>query len=207
MHYGMVIDLKRCMGCQTCATACKMSNNLPQGVRWNIVSTEDAATIDCAVGTYPNALKLQHWPVACQHCQNAACESVCPTGATYKDPETGLILIKTEECIGCEACINACPYGVRVSLKSEPVWTVGFASGYQDGPVHKAGTVGKCTMCSNLVAKGEDPFCVQACIGKARFFGDLDDANSPASKLLASGREVVVLKPEAGTNPSVCYVR
>ena len=112
MQYGMVIDLERCMGCQTCATSCKLANNLPSGNWWNTVRTEGGKTIDTASGDYPNC-ELQHYPVACQHCKEPACVAVCPTGATYKDEETGLVMQDPETCIGCKSCIEACPYAVR----------------------------------------------------------------------------------------------
>lgn len=207
MQYGMVIDLKRCMGCHTCATSCKLANNLPSDVWWNTVHTDGGATMDTASGEYPQALRLQHYPVACQHCRNAACLEACPTGATYRDEETGLIMIDSETCIGCEACISACPYDVRVHLAAEPVYAMDFSVGFQDAPAHVGNTVEKCTMCANLVSRGEDPMCVQGCVGKARFFGDLDDPESEVAKLIAGDREVVQLLAEQKTEPSVYYLK
>ena len=96
MQYGMVIDLSKCMGCQTCATSCRLANNLPSGTWWNTVYTEGGETIDTASGAYPDGLVLQHYPVACQHCKNPACVSVCPTGATYRDEETGIVMTDAE---------------------------------------------------------------------------------------------------------------
>ena len=193
MQYGMVIDLERCMGCQTCATSCKLANNLPSGNWWNTVRTEGGKTIDTASGEYPNC-ELQHYPVACQHCKEPACVAVCPTGATYKDEETGLVMQDPETCIGCKSCIEACPYAVRVYNDGEPA------------PVHIANTVEKCTMCANLVKQDQQPMCVQACVGYARFFGDLDDPESEVSKLIAS-RESTQLLVEQGTDPSVYYLK
>ncbi len=205
MRYGMVIDLKRCMGCQTCATSCKLANNLPSGNWWNTVRTEGGETIDTMSGEYPNCT-LQHYPVACQHCKEPACVAVCPTGATYVDEETGLVMQDTETCIGCKSCIEACPYGVRVYNDGEPAYALEFAVGFADAPVHLANTVEKCTMCANLIKQDEQPMCVQACVGYARFFGDLDDPESEVSKLIAS-RENMQLLPEQGTNPSVFYLK
>ncbi len=204
MRYGMVIDLTKCMGCQTCATSCKLSNNLPAGVWWNTVKTQGGTTIDTCGGTYPNCT-LAHLPVACQQCASPACVEVCPTGASYVDEATGLVLVDGETCIGCDTCISACPYEVRVHLDATPKYAVDFAVGAWDAPSHVGNTVEKCTMCANLVARGDEPMCVQACVGKARFFGDLDDPSSEVSKLIAS-RGGAQLLPEQGTDPSVYYL-
>lgn len=205
MQYGMAIDLAKCMGCQTCATSCKLANNLPSGTWWNTVHTDGGETIDTTSGDYPNC-HLQHYPVACQHCRDAACVSVCPTGATYKDEETGIVMIDEETCIGCKTCIEACPYNVRIYNDGEPTYALDFSVGYPDAPVHLANTVEKCTMCANLVKQDQQPMCVQACVGHARFFGDLDDPESEVSKLIAS-RENEQLLVDKGTNPSVYYLK
>ena len=81
---AIAIDLHRCIGCNTCSIACKMQNNVPDGMLWNRVLTEGVEMFDDAVGVYPN-LSRTYLPVACQHCENPACMKVCPTGATYKD--------------------------------------------------------------------------------------------------------------------------
>lgn len=206
MRYGMVIDLKRCMGCQTCATSCKLANNLPAKMWWNTVYTEGNTTIDTAAGDYPNNLTLQHWPVACQHCSNPVCLEVCPTGATFKDETTGIVMIDAEACIGCKTCMTGCPYGVRKYQEGEPAYAVEFACGYADAPVHVADTVEKCTLCKNLLDAGQEPMCVQACVGFARFFGDFDDPESTVSKLIAE-REYVQLLAEQGTEPNVYYLK
>ena len=205
MRYGMAIDLKKCMGCQTCATACKLSNNLPIGNWWNVVKTDGGDTIDTAKGEYPNC-SLQHYPVACQHCEKPACVEVCPTGATWRDEETGIVMQDPEICIGCQSCMMACPYQVRVYNDGDPDWVLDFSVGRTDAFQHVANTVEKCTFCKNLVDEGEDPMCVQACVGFARTFGDLDDPESEISKLIAS-REVEQLLAEQGTNPSVYYLK
>ena len=95
----LVVNLDRCIGCHTCANACKMQNNVPDGMLWNRVITEGCDAIDGAVGEYPN-LTRTYVPLACQHCENPACLKVCPTGATYKD-EQGRVEIDYDRCIGC----------------------------------------------------------------------------------------------------------
>lgn len=205
MQYGMAIDLKKCMGCQTCATSCKLANNLPSGVWWNTVYTDGGDTIDTARGEYPSNLTLQHYPVACQQCGFPLCIASCSTGATWKDDDTGIILTDPDACIGCKLCVEACPYDVRVFYDSEPTYALDFAVGFQDAPKHVVNTTDKCTFCHNLVTQGEDPMCVQACVGKARFFGDLDDPDSEVSQLITE-RETMQLLPEQNTRPSVYYL-
>lgn len=204
MQYGMVIDLKKCMGCQTCVTSCKLANNLPKNFMWNTVYTEGGTFIDTAGGTYPNCT-LQHRPVACQHCRNPLCVSVCPTGASARDAETGLVTVDNSICIGCLSCIEACPYNVRVFYESEPAYTMDFAVGYANAPTHVANTVDKCTFCKNLLDEGQTPMCVQACIGYARYFGDLDDPESEVAKLVAS-REYEQYLDEFDTSPAVYFL-
>lgn len=203
MRYGMAIDTKLCFGCTACAVACKSNNNLPNGVWWNQVHTDGGAYADTAAGTYPN-LTMAHYPVGCQHCANPACVDVCPTGASYQR-EDGIVLVNADECIGCESCIQACPYGVRTLNESEPAFAVDFALGDFDAPEHRGNTVEKCTFCFNRLDRGEMPACMEFCPGRARFWGDLDDPESDVSKAIA-GRETIRLKEEAGTEPSVYYL-
>ncbi|MRX82792.1 4Fe-4S dicluster domain-containing protein [Eggerthella sp. HF-4214] len=205
MQYGMVIDLKRCMGCQTCSTSCKLSNNLPDDTWWTRVLTVGGDVIDTASGTYPNA-HMRHVPLGCQHCENPACVKVCPVGATFKDAETGVVRQDYDKCIGCRMCMSACPYtGVRSFNWEEPKYAIGFPVGDPDASPHQKHTVEKCTLCNNLLAKGEEPKCVVSCVGEARHFGDFDDPDSEVSRLVRE-REHMQLLHEMGTNPSVYYL-
>lgn len=198
------IDLHRCIGCNTCALACKMQNNVPDGMLWNRVLTEGCDRFDSAEGVYPH-LTRTYLPLACQHCENPACERVCPTGATYKD-DKGRVEIDYDKCIGCRMCLAACPYtGVRSFNWEEPAYYADFALGDADAAKHEKHTVEKCIFCTQRVARGEQPACVADCIGRARHFGDLDDPNSEVSRLLAS-REYTQLHTEFGTKPSVYYL-
>lgn len=205
MQYGMAIDLKKCMGCQTCATSCKLANNMPVGAWWNIVYTEGGTTIDTVSGVYPDCA-IQHYPKACQHCAVPACVPVCPSGASYKDAETGIVYADTEICIGCKSCMEACPYDVRVFYDDEPTYSLGFAVGNEGILEHIVNTAEKCTLCYNLIEADEEPMCVQSCVGYARYFGDIDDPGSEISKVIAS-RETLQLLEEFGTHPSVYYLK
>ena len=144
-HYGMVIDTKRCVGCNACTTACKIANNVPEGIFWTRALTDGGDAPDTPKGTFPN-VQMRYITVGCQHCENPACTKVCPVGATYKDPETGIVRQDYDKCIGCRMCIAACPYtGVRSFNWQEPAYPMDFAVGDADAPAHQKHTVEKCT--------------------------------------------------------------
>ena len=204
-RYGMVIDTKRCVGCNACSVNCKITNNLPETNWWTRVLTEGGDEIDTPAGVFPD-VSMRYITVGCQHCENPACLEVCPTGATTKDEETGIVSVDSELCIGCESCIKACPYeGVRTLIKS-PEYYLDVVVGEYDAPPHKGGTVEKCTFCKNLIDRGDVPACMQLCPGRARYWGDLDDPESDVSKAI-EGRETMFLNEEAGTKPSVYYLQ
>ncbi|MEG2934191.1 MAG: 4Fe-4S dicluster domain-containing protein [Gordonibacter sp.] len=205
MRMGMVIDLHRCIGCHTCSVACKEANNIPDGMWWNRVFTDGGSSIDTASGEWPN-VSLSYMAISCQHCENPACVKVCPVGATYKDPETGIVRQDYDKCIGCRMCIAACPYtGVRSFNWEEPAFCAGQEIGDIDAPKHQKHVVEKCTFCYQRQARGEVPACMELCPPRARHYGDLDDPESEVSKLIAS-REYKQLLASEGTKPSVYYL-
>ena len=198
VRWGMVIDLKRCIGCHACTMACKAENATPPGVFW-------ARVLEKEVGKYPSA-KRTFLPVLCNHCQDPPCERVCPTGATSKG-EDGIVLVDYKQCVGCRACIIACPYQARFYLKElKPYFPAGMTPYEEVGYAKfEEGTVMKCTFCSHRVEKGLDPACVITCPTNARYFGDLNDPSSQVSRLIAD-RRGFQLRPELGTDPSVYYL-
>ncbi|BAK48362.1 MAG: 4Fe-4S dicluster domain-containing protein [Lachnospiraceae bacterium] len=217
MRYGMVIDLDKCIGCQTCAVVCHMHNAQPPGTWWNRVFTQGAEYHESAVGKDGN-YKIEFLPLSCQMCENPACEKVCPTGATYTN-EQGVVLVDYNRCIGCRTCMAACPYGVRQfnwQNAKKAKKDLGYDYGYPHDATEKpnrlvytqnrpTGVVEKCTFCAQYVQNGELPACVRACPGKARFFGDLDDPKSEVNQLI-SKKQVHRLREDYGTAPKVYYI-
>lgn len=204
-HYAIALDTHRCIGCFSCSVACKLENNLPDQVWYAEVKTVGGDSMHTPAGEY-GANTLSYLVTQCNHCDNPACVAACPTGATYKDEATGIVMQNTEECIGCQSCIEACPYeGVRTYVDGDPVSALDFPVGSVEAPVHLANTVEKCTMCHHRVSQGRVPACVEGCPARARVFGDLDDPESEISKLLAE-REYTQLLPEEGTGPNVFYL-
>ena len=205
MHYGMVIDTKRCVGCNACTVACKMANNVPQDIFWTRALTDGGEMMDTPAGEFPD-VSLRYITVSCQHCENPACAKVCPVGATYKDPETGVVRQDYDKCIGCRMCMSAGPYtGVRSFNWEEPRYPMDFALGDADAPKHQKHVVEKCIFCYQRLARGETPACMDLCPARARHFGDLDDPDSEVSKLLKE-RSYEQLLPSEGTKPSVYYL-
>ena len=167
MKNTLVIDLDRCSGCDSCVAACKMENQMNLGVVRNHVSAVGP------VGTFPD-IEMYWLPMQCQQCENPGCIEVCPTGASYRDEETGIVLVNAEDCIGCESCLTGCPYGVRQFNED-------------------AGVVQKCTLCAQITADGDGvPACVHNCNCGARFFGDYDDPESDVSRELAKYPEEAI---------------
>ena len=205
-RYGMVIDTQRCVACHACTIACKQFNHLPNGVLYNNVLTDGGEYMDTCRGEYPNNLHRCYYSMSCQHCSNPACVKVCPVGATFKDPETGVTRQDFDRCIGCRMCMAACPYtGVRSFIWEEPKYVIDWHFGDIDAPMHQKHTVAKCTFCYQRISKGKTPACMTVCAARARHWGDLDDPNSEVSQLIAN-REYRQLLPEKGTKPNCYYL-
>lgn len=197
---GLVIDLDTCVGCHACVTACKGWNDQgatgplgdadpygadPSGVFLNRVHSYQVTPQDAPA-------QIVNMPRSCLHCEDAPCVTVCPTGASYKRAEDGIVLVNPDTCIGCGLCAWACPYGAR---ELDPA----------------AGVMKKCTLCvdriynENLDPQDREPACVRTCPTGARHFGDLGDPDSDVSRLVKA-RGGFALMPDLGTKPVNRYL-
>ena len=175
--YVMFIDPNRCTGCNACRIACQAQWGLAPTLKFN-------SLIEQETGKYPKVQRLIT-PVQCQHCDDAPCQKVCPTGATYKR-EDGIVLIDAQKCIGCKYCMVACPYNARV--------------------INEHGVPEKCRFCAEYVVNGETPACVSTCMNDVRVFGDLDDPGSPLHELLKN-QDLIQLRADLQTKPRIYYAK
>lgn len=214
-RFVMVIDRRKCVGCFACTVACISENKLPVGVIYRVVYEEEK-------GKYPN-LSLVFTPRPCMQCDNPPCVKVCPADATFKSTKgisAGIVVIDYEKCIGCQKCVEACPYGARSIDKgiffteNTPRFQV-----YEKGPFFEyikewkkekynipEGNARKCHFCMHRLNEGILPACTTTCIGRATYFGDENDKNSLVYKVLNEAPKVFKLKDELGTKPRVYYI-
>ncbi len=183
-RYGFAIDVSRCIDCRACLVACNVENQV--GMKYTRIWVRDLGV----KGDYPH-LERTFVPYNCMHCGNPPCTQVCVSGATYKDADTGLVLVDQEACIGCGYCVDACPYSAR----------------YLD---RERGVVDKCTGCIQRLQVNQQPACVATCVGQARMFGDLNDPNSEVSLALKNADTVQRLDYElpdgTHTGPNVYFI-
>jgi Fe-S-cluster-containing dehydrogenase component len=198
MRWGMVIDLKRCIGCYGCQLACKAENGTPPGVFYARVLKQEE-------GQYPMVRQLA-LPVLCNHCEDPPCVEACPTGASFKWDD-GIVDIDHDLCVGCRACMMACPYTNRYYNDQPPHYFPQGMTPYEEARTdrHQHNVVMKCNFCRDRVRAGQAPACVANCPTVARTFGDLDDPMSEVSRLIKE-RGGFTLHPEIGTRPSVFYL-
>ncbi|HEX3704351.1 MAG TPA: NrfD/PsrC family molybdoenzyme membrane anchor subunit [Vicinamibacterales bacterium] len=176
-NYGFAIDLRKCIGCHACTVACKAEHQIPIGVNRCWVKTVEK-------GTFPDTRRF-FFPVLCNQCDEAPCAKICPTNALFKRRD-GIVDLHGDSCIGCRACMVACPYDQL----------------FIDPNTH---TAEKCNFCANRVENQLQPACVSVCPTECRIFGDLDDPTSEVAKI-ALREAISVRKPEKGTQPKVFYI-
>jgi Fe-S-cluster-containing dehydrogenase component/formate-dependent nitrite reductase membrane component NrfD len=177
MKYGFVIDNRKCIGCHACTVACKTENHVPLGVNRTWVKYVEK-------GAYPNTRRVFQ-VTRCNHCEKPPCVTICPTTAMYQRKD-GIVDFNPDRCIGCKACMQACPYD---SIYIDP----------------DDGTAAKCHFCAHRTEVGLEPACVIVCPEHAIIAGDLSDQSSEIAQLVA--RETVrVRRPEQGTRPKLYYI-
>lgn len=178
-HLVFVIDLRKCVGCNSCTVSCKSENNVPLGIfRAWVNEMED--------GKFPEP-KRHFLPRLCNHCENPPCVAACPAHAPFKRPD-GAVVVDYDICVGWKQCISACPYDAMF-------WN----------PLRE--TAGKCTYCVHRIDQDLEPACVTTCIGEARYIGDLSDSTSEVFQLLKSQKgNLYRLKPQSGAKPQTIYI-
>ncbi len=209
-RYIMTVDLRRCIGCQTCTAACRHKNATPPGVQWRKV-------LDIETGEYPDVNRT-FVPTGCMHCADPPCMHVCPSTATYKRKD-GIVDINYDLCIGCGYCAVACPYQARYIVHKRE-----FAFGErpteqeeEQFDARRMAVATKCNFCVDRVDHGIEhglvpgidpeatPACVNSCITGALQFGDREDADSNVSQLLAEN-QYFRMHEELGTDPGMYYL-
>ena len=214
MRWGMAIEQKRCIGCNSCVLACKAEHFLPPDIFWNRVLISET-------GKYPSVTKLIY-SVRCNQCQEPKCVEVCPTGATQQRQD-GIVWVDENQCVGCRYCMVACPYQARTFYEDgdkEYFPGQGLTEYEKMGQLlypHQEGVVQKCNFCLERIddglAKGlkpgvnreATPACVISCPSKAMHFGDLDDPYSEIARLIKE-KKGKPFHPEYGTEPSIYYI-
>jgi len=184
-HYAMIIYKDRCIDCERCIAACMQTNNVPSyGSRNTVLSRKKT-------GVAASKMIREFLPVLCNQCNRPPCVRVCPTKATYKDKKNGIVMMNQSLCVGCKACMTACPYNARYYNRESQA-------------------VDKCDFCyRQRLQKGEtNTACAEACPAQALFFGDLSEPTSEFSRMLHKPEQtILVLRPESGSMPNVFYLQ
>jgi tetrathionate reductase subunit B len=180
-RWAMVIDMTKCIGCQSCTISCTIENQSPVGQFRTVVNQYEVKT-DTNEGVAQMMM-----PRLCNHCDEPPCVPVCPVQATYQHKD-GIVVVDSDRCVGCGYCVQACPYDARFINE-------------------ETNTADKCTFCTHRLDAGLLPACVESCVGGARMIGDIKDDKSLVSQLLAANKEdIKVIKPEMNTKPHVFYI-
>jgi molybdopterin-containing oxidoreductase family iron-sulfur binding subunit len=212
IRFAMVIDLKKCLAkedCILCIDACHKTHNVPDfgnpkdEIKWIWKEEYEHAFPNKENYYLKEELKHADVPLFCNHCDNPPCTKVCPTKATWKRDEDGIVMMDWHRCIGCRYCMAACPYGSRSFNWRDPRTHIKEIS--DDFPTRTTGVVEKCTFCDERIAKDLMPACVEACTEKALIFGDLNNRKSNIRKLLKENFSIR-RKPGLGTEPEIYYI-
>lgn len=167
---GYYFNQANCIGCRACQIACKDKNDLPVHIVFRRVA-------DFEVGAFPNS-RIYHYSATCNHCRKPACVDACPSGANYISESDGTVQHDMGKCIGCQYCVNACPYGNPQYVEAKK-------------------KVEKCDACIQLRTAGEKPACVAACATRALEFGPFDELAEKHSDAVDS----IAILPATTTQP------
>ncbi len=211
-RWAMLVELRACVEnehCTDCINACHRLHNVPsfqdrkREIKW-IWTAPFAEVFPEQVRPFTrDDVKQKPVLVLCNHCENPPCVPVCPTKATFRREEDGIVMMDYHRCIGCRYCMAACPYGARSFNWADPRPAIPAIN--QTFPTRTKGVVEKCNFCEERLAKGQIPACVEACKDKGLYFGDLNNPGSEIRKVL-EGRFVLQRKPSLGTGPNVYYL-
>lgn len=223
-RWGMIVDLDKCTGCQACVVACHAENNVPIASEGEVIKGRGMHWIRIErywEGEYPD-IKARFVPMFCQQCQNAPCEPVCPTYASYHSEEENVNVQVYNRCVGTRYCGNNCPYRVRLFNFRMPEYDEPLNMQLNpDVSVRSAGVMEKCTFCIQRVRRSVETAtaenrplrtdevttaCAQACPADALIFGNLADEESRISQMLPSERQFKILE-HLGTEPVVYYLK
>ena len=213
--FGYALDISRCIGCRRCVYGCVEENNQsrhPQ-IHWiTVLEMEKKRGVDLHHSTpyydpptVPRPDRF-YFPTACQQCERPPCVKVCPTKATWQDPD-GIVVIDYDWCVGCRCCMTACPYGARHfnwTSPGLPADELNPKTEYLGNRPRPKGVVEKCTFCIQRTRKGLYPKCVEVCPVGARKFGNLLDPESEICYIIQNKR-VFILKEELNTGPKFFY--
>ena len=175
---SFIFNTNRCVGCNACAAGCSIENGTDLMMNWREVNTHNKIK-------HPG-LPVFHFSLACNHCEDAPCEQICPVSALHY-LDNGIVNVDKSRCIGCAGCMMACPYG---AIYMDP----------------ETNTADKCTYCAHRIEGGLMPACVVACPVEANIFGDIEDPLSNISQYISRDKRVQVRKPEKNTKPKHFYV-
>ncbi|GAD79417.1 sulfate reduction electron transfer complex DsrMKJOP subunit DsrO [Vibrio ezurae] len=184
-RFAMLVDLRKCVGCQACTVGCSIENQAPIGQFRTTVKQYEVALDDGSIQT--QEVKSFMLPRLCNHCENPPCVAVCPVQATFQR-EDGIVMVDNSRCVACGYCVQTCPYDARF-INDETL------------------TADKCTFCAHRLEDGLLPACVETCVGGARVIGDINDPTSTIHRLLLEHKQdIKVLKPNENTQPHVFYI-
>jgi molybdopterin-containing oxidoreductase family iron-sulfur binding subunit len=211
-HWAMVVDMSKFKteeDIKKAVSACHTTHNVPDfgnikdEIKWIWKEAYEHAFPGQENPYMEEKVKEMPFLVLCNHCENPACVRVCPTQATFKRKADGIVMMDMHRCIGCRFCMAACPYGARSFNYRDPRPFITKEN--REYPTRTRGVVEKCTFCTERLAVGKLPACVEAAPKGGLIFGDLADKNSEVRKLVET-RYTIRRKADLGTGPSVYYL-